>query len=197
MLFSRLFLHTQHLSSDGVIVIGGDFNCTENPVEDRLCTSTEHRPKVSKALSEAVNALSLCDVWRRLHPDQKQYTWSRANSSRASGFSRARLDRFYCPLSSLPSVVSCKISPCSLSDHSAVTLQINIASTRTGGSAYWHFNNSLLLDQTYVSINKSFWGELAVRETLFFQSWLLVGFWKETHQKNNSNVQLKKSKRET
>ena len=36
--------HCKENCSNGAIVLGGDFNCTENPSLDRLCTLTEHRP---------------------------------------------------------------------------------------------------------------------------------------------------------
>ena len=112
---------------------------------------------MSKALTEAVNALFLCDVWRRLHPNQRQYTWSRVNPSRASGYSRARLDRFYVSLGYIPSVQSCNISSCCLSDHSAVNLKLKVNHTHSNGSAYWHFNNHLLSDETYTSTIRHFW----------------------------------------
>ena len=49
--------HCAQLADDGVIVIGGDFNCTEDPVVDRLRMPIEHRPRVACALSDAVSAL--------------------------------------------------------------------------------------------------------------------------------------------
>ena len=70
-----------HLSKcdDGIVLIGGDFNCTENPAIDRLCMLTEHRPRVATALKNVMNKLSLCDVWRRLNPiEQKCHPFIRA-----------------------------------------------------------------------------------------------------------------------
>ena len=60
--------HCAQLADDGVIVIGGDFNCTEDPVINRLRMPVEHRPRVACALSDAVSALSLRDIWRSLNP---------------------------------------------------------------------------------------------------------------------------------
>ena len=77
------------------IVIGGDFNCTENPAIDRLCMSIERRPKVAMTLKDVVHKLSLCDAWRRLNPNEWSFTWQRNNPNCAHAVSKSRLDRFY------------------------------------------------------------------------------------------------------
>ena len=103
----------------------------------------EHRYKVSVALKGAVNALSLCDAWRRLNPLEQKFTWLRNNLSSVCGVSKSRLDRFYVNSSIMSSIQTCHIVPCSLSDHSAVTLVVRLPSQNRRGSAYWHFNNPL------------------------------------------------------
>ena len=142
---------------DGTIVIAGDFNCTENPVFDRLCMHAERRPKVVKALQNTLNKLALCDVWRRLKPKEKKFTWQRHNPASAYGFSKSRLDRIYVPTCLASSIHSCEIIPCSLSDHSAVLLVLKFSTSAKVKSAYWHFNNSLLEDENYKEIVKLFW----------------------------------------
>ena len=56
---NSLLSHLSLSRDDGIIVVGGDFNCTENPALDRLLTPAEHRPRVAAALEDAVGALSL------------------------------------------------------------------------------------------------------------------------------------------
>ena len=152
---------------DGVIVIGGDFNCTINPSIDRLRRPTEHRPKISMALNDTVNCLSLCDVWRRRNPSLQKFTWLRNNPNNPSGVSEARLDRFYIPVNIMSSVRSCDINPCSLSDHSAVSFVIKLPIHDTKGSAYWHFNNSLLEDKAYEDIVTHFWTDWRIKQRDF------------------------------
>ena len=144
---------------DGTIVIAGDFNCTENPAIDRLCTLIERRPKVVTALKGILNKLFLCDAWRRLNPNEKKFTWQRYNPASAQGFSKSRLDRFYLPLCLVSFIHSCKIIPCSLSDHSAVLLILKFPTSVKGKSAYWHFNNSLLEDENYKELVRLFWSD--------------------------------------
>ena len=117
----------------------------------------EQRPQIAMALKEAFDKRPLCDIWRRQNLDQRKYTWYRNNSSSQYGVSKAKLDRFYIHSALLSSVSLCNIVPYSLSDHSAVTITIKLPSYEHKGSAYWHFNNSLLEDQTYKKIIPDFW----------------------------------------
>lgn len=143
--------------SDGVIIIGGDYNCTLSPSLDRLCMPNEHRPKLSSALKEVIDSNKLCDTWRRLHPHEKKYSWHRNNPHSVNGVSKARLDRFYVSFPLIPSLHSCRILPCTLSDHCAISLKIKIPPQKPRGCAFWHLNNSLLDDNDYRSIIIHFW----------------------------------------
>ena len=46
---------------------------------DRVDRLTEHRPRISVAVKNVMNDSGLCDVWRRLNPKHKQFTWVRKN----------------------------------------------------------------------------------------------------------------------
>ena len=63
--------HCVQRRGDGVIVIGGDFNCTLDPALDRLRMPVEHRPGVAAALADVADVLSLRDVWRVRNPSPK------------------------------------------------------------------------------------------------------------------------------
>ena len=151
---------------DGPVIIGGDFNCTDDPSIDRLHRPTEHRPQVAMALRYSMHCLYLCDVWRRLNPSENKFTWFRNRKSVPGGVSKARLDRFYAATSIVPSIHSCQIIPCSLSDHSAVSLCFKCP-PRNKGSAYWHFNNSLLEDKNYHDIISLFWSNWQLEKSSF------------------------------
>ena len=153
--------------NEGVIVVGGDFNCTLNPLIDRVDRPAEHRPRLVQALTKFLNDFGLCDVWRRINPLEKKFTWMRKRASNPSSFSRARLDRFYAPPDILPSIRACKISPCSLSDHSSLNLCLRSSNPQHKGSAYWHFNNSLLDDENYRGIIRNFWTNWQKEKFLF------------------------------
>ena len=131
----------------------------------------EHRYKGSVALKGAVNALSLCHAW--LTPLEQKFTWLRNNPSSVCGVSKSRLDRFCVNSSIMSSIQTGHIVPCSLSDHSAVTLVVRLPSKNQPGSAYWHFNNSLLDDKHYRNIVTQFWTDWRTKRCDFpsFASW--------------------------
>lgn len=56
--------------SEGIILIGGDFNCILSRTLDRLPTTgpVSEKPKSLKAM---MYELGLVDIWRHLHPREK------------------------------------------------------------------------------------------------------------------------------
>ena len=79
-------------NSEDYLFLGGDFNLTENALLDR--NHAEPHPASQHALRQLVFSHGLVDVWRRMHPDCRQYIWSHGHL-RESRISSARLDRFY------------------------------------------------------------------------------------------------------
>lgn len=73
----------------GLILIGGDFNCVLRPIVDRLPLSVGAMSKKSRTLHAMMDELGLVDVWRHLHPREKDYTFM----SQVHG-SHSRLDMF-------------------------------------------------------------------------------------------------------
>ncbi|KAJ4948663.1 hypothetical protein JOQ06_020193, partial [Pogonophryne albipinna] len=59
--------------SEEYLFLGGDFNCTENPVLDR--NHQEPHAASKSALIRLTESFELCDVWRHFYPGQRQYTW--------------------------------------------------------------------------------------------------------------------------
>ncbi|TWW74481.1 Transposon TX1 uncharacterized 149 kDa protein ORF 2 [Takifugu flavidus] len=64
------------------LFLGGDCNCTENPLLDGNHPEP-HLPSKS-TLTKLVQALELCDVWRYFHPGQKQFTWTHSRRNQLS-----------------------------------------------------------------------------------------------------------------
>lgn len=63
-------------SSEGYVVIGGDWNCTVNFAEDR--NTEEPHIQSSGSLSKLIKDFKLFDMWRIKHPTDRQYTWVKA-----------------------------------------------------------------------------------------------------------------------
>lgn len=73
----------------GLNIVGGDFNCTLNPMIDR---STKHDPYKNtsrKTILQCIKDLNLTEIWRKINPDKIEH-------SCYSGIhkSRSRIDYF-------------------------------------------------------------------------------------------------------
>lgn len=126
------------VSSEELLFLGGDFNCTINDKLDR--NHLEPHTASQKALTQIIKTFDLCDIWRKVHYKDRQYTWVH---SRDNLISMARLDRLYVFNFQANLVRDCKIIPVSFSDHCSVIGNFFINSV-TLKSAYWHLNTSLL-----------------------------------------------------
>ena len=91
-----------------------------------------------------INNFDLVDIWFVYHPTTRQYTWH----------SNTKSEHYFLLSSSLLSQIdSCNIQPGFMSDHSPISVDINISNTERG-KGYFKTNNSLLL-QTDIQEKKS------------------------------------------
>ena len=120
-------------------IICGDFNCYESDL-DKLGGNVN----VCRAISEFKNNFHLTDIWRKLHPKSREFTWFNSDLSIAS-----RLDKFYISSDLVQFVSSSSISPCCFSDHDFVALVIKFPNCAPHGPGLWKFNNSLLTDTDF------------------------------------------------
>lgn len=147
--------------------IGGDFNCTANDTLDR--NHKEPHLASQYAIRKLIAEHDLCDVWRNLFKEQRQYTWAQV---RENTISMARLDRFYCFKYHFNVIKKCEIVPSGFSDHSLVICSVFITNIKSK-SAYWHFNTSLLHDQFFKDVFSFFWKQFSARKNDFssLQQW--------------------------
>ena len=119
------------------LIIGGDFNFTENELDRHNKTNTKDVSSVTyKNLIETKN---LNDVWRQMHPNRKQFTYKDIS----------RLDKFLVSTDLLDNVQKTNIIiPGVKSDHKCVTLFMDF-DTSTRGPGRWKLNTSILTDKTY------------------------------------------------
>lgn len=151
LLFNKLKQTILKCNNNDVLVVAGDFNCTIDFTKDR--NTEEPHPQSSRELTAVLQSSDLVDVWRCLHPQARQYTWSQ---SRNNYTSRARLDQFYSFRCHLNFFVGASIIPNSLSDHHCLLVSVLIP-TEGHKSSYWHFNIQLLKDCKFGNIFKEFW----------------------------------------
>ena len=97
---------------------------------------------LSSDLSSFKSCFNFVDAWRSKHRRVSQYSWFNSNLTIGS-----RLDSFLVARDFLNSLLSCEISPCVLSDHEFVTLDVDLSHVFHFGPGVWKFNNSLLEDR--------------------------------------------------
>lgn len=69
----------QDYISDDYLFFGGDFNCTENYLLDR--NHVEPHAASARVICELVETHGLCDIWRGVNNDVRQYTWAHARGN--------------------------------------------------------------------------------------------------------------------
>lgn len=125
--------------SEGIIIVGGDFICTLNSKLDRLPAIRKPRSKMSKGLSYMMKELGLVDIWRQLHPNERDFTYM----SQVHG-SYSRIDLFCVSKTEMYRIKESTVEPISISDHGPVTMKINIGADNH--FRHWRLNVSLLTD---------------------------------------------------
>ncbi|CAM5111109.1 unnamed protein product [Natator depressus] len=143
------FLST--LDSHECLVLGGDFNTT---LEEQDRSGAELSPAAANILQEIVEHHSLVDVWRGHHPDDTStFTFVRVEAHRSH---HSRLDRIYLSRFHLSQAHSSNIRPAPFSNRHLSTITASLRAERLG-PAYWHFNNSLLEDEGFMTSFREFW----------------------------------------
>lgn len=107
--------------SDGILLIGGDFNIALNPYLDRISKTinTKHL-HFKPVMNRFMTSFHLVDVWRRFHPTERQYSYEQKEV-------KSRLDYLLVPEESMQYIKTCEISDkkCSF-DHCPVLFEISM-----------------------------------------------------------------------
>lgn len=193
--FRKLQEVIKGIPQERVIIVAGDFNCTVNHTVDR--NHDEPHPKSSEALRNVLKYHALVDVWRESFPKEKQYTWLKMSSKIISG---ARLDRIYVQKTKRQYFRNSSISPTPLSDHHYIS--VTVTTLNTHNKSYWHFNNRLLKDHSFVHSFTLFWRAWRERMSQFksLSQWWDIGkiqmkSFCQQYTQNNTNETKKKIKR--
>ena len=139
--------------SDKNILIGGDLNTYLNNNLDKKGGRVEKQSNFAENINNLCSEFSLVDIWRIRNPSESKFT--RIEKSR-NGIVQSRLDYILTSLSITYLISNTQISPGNSSDHSIISISLDITKTAKRGKGYWKFNNDLLIDKEYVLlINKS------------------------------------------
>lgn len=123
------------VNSQGVVVCGGDFNIKLSNMDSSATTGLNN--PISRKVNALMGELGMIDVWRELHPDDREYTH---HSCPHAAYSR--LDYFFMFTVDGSRVRSCDIETIDLSDHSPVSLSIHLG--RKKRASLWRLNSYIL-----------------------------------------------------
>ena len=98
---------------------GGDFNIYMSPNKDQYQNKEPRESETVKKMKNILEEWSMCDIWRALNPDKKEYTW---RGSSAKGTRQSRLDYWFVPDGYIFKTTTCKILPSILTDHNIIEL---------------------------------------------------------------------------
>ena len=127
------------------VVTAGDWNTILNPELDaRNYRSFNPKPRSRRAIIENMDKFNLIDIFRKVFPTKRAYSWRRFNTIQQS-----RLDYILLSDSLIDNVRNVDITPGYRSDHSIVSVTLFDLQTHNKPRCYWKFNNSLLKDKTY------------------------------------------------
>ena len=116
----------------------------------------------SLALRDLFHNCCVIDIWRSLHPSTVAFTWLKPDTTFSS-----HIDLIECPHSWLHRIVSCEISSCPFSDHSAIILKVQIPEPIPRGRGRWKLNASVLTDADFAASVKNFWAAWKLKKNSF------------------------------
>ena len=124
-------------------IIGGDFNQVRDPALDKskgASTRLVHNSQI--AIDVLEEELGLVDIWRILHPQDREYTFY---SNQHASYSR--IDYFLISKQLVSKTVTASIGNIVLSDHAPVEVMLGTGSLSETPRCRWRLNTSLLQNE--------------------------------------------------
>ena len=147
--FIKVFDVIRQVGNEQVITTG-DWNVILEPnIDARNYLSFNNKPKSRKILKDVMTEFDLVDIYRKVYPTKRIYTWRRFNTIKQS-----RLDYFLISDALSVDILNVDIQPGYRTDHSLVTIMVKNGSIKEKCKGYWKFNNSLLYEKKYIDIVK-------------------------------------------
>ena len=116
------------------IIIGGDFNFTENNFLDRQDSYSMPSDTSSCAYKTLIRKHNLCDIWRAMHPNRKQFTYKEQSC----------LDKFIVSEMCSKYILNSYILHSGIrSDHKGIKITFNLTSSKRG-PGLWKLNTTVL-----------------------------------------------------
>lgn len=122
----------------GQLILGGDFNVPLIPTENTSSGHSSVSQTARKRIARSLHKTQLIDVWRLLHPTERDYTFYSSPHKQYS-----RINYFLIPHAQLHAVRSSSIESITWSDHAPVLLSYALTDSLTSRTRTWRLNESL------------------------------------------------------
>ena len=133
------------------LIIAGDWNTTFNSI-DKQGGLAWKETKYRNSLIYFMEAANLVDIYRKIHPKIKTFTYESKTLKLKS-----RIDFFLISGKFQHDVTKVETRASIAPDHKAVFLSINLNEEFKRGPGLWKFNNTLLQDEWYLQLIKDYY----------------------------------------
>lgn len=133
---------------DRDVIIGGDHNICQFPDLDKKGGKLEKQLPYAKEVISFKEEFELVDIWRLRHPMLRRFT---RREKSIGGYVQSRLDYWLVSKHMEYTVVKTDILPGRRSDHSLISLKIELQNRNRRGKGFWKLNTSLLKDEPYLT----------------------------------------------
>ena len=133
--------------SEEIVIIGGDFNCSLSDEHKKGDNPITKKASVNKEIEHIRSCNNLIDIWRQLNPQLEFFTWRNKSYE-----IQCRLDFFLISEKVADLVTSCKTFHAPETDHSEISLHLQVKiKQQNWDPGFWKFNDSLLRDEAFVN----------------------------------------------
>ncbi len=139
-------LLTPYIDRD--LLIGGDYNICQFPEIDKKGGVKETQLPFAKEILSFKEEFQLEDSWRLRHPTLSRFT---RREKTKGGYVQSRLDYWLTSKHLDYIIIKTDISPGRRSDHSVVSLTLELQNRDQRGRGFWKFNTNLLQDEVYLN----------------------------------------------
>ena len=138
-------LDTLNIQMDDKIICGGDWNSIFDVTLDK-CGGRNNPVNIAPEMTKMIDTFDFIDIWRVQNPETRRFTFRQKNP-----LVQTRLDYFLVTNEITDMVSSVDIVPSACSDHSSVTIKLNLIPDTQKGRGYWKFNSQYLEDEEFVT----------------------------------------------
>ena len=141
--FFKTLFDTITLESEGICWCAGDVNVVMDYDLDTTSVN-KNKKHISKLVKNTWEEMGFVDVWRDLHPLQKDYShYSQTHKV------HSRIDYFYTQKENMELVQSCQIGVADVSDHNALYMKVCLSDKKR--NTLWRLNVGLLNSEPVIN----------------------------------------------